>query len=240
MVLKATDGKNWTAETVTFKVLNVNDAPVLAPMQDQMADNRHAFVYKVPIKDEDIGFDPLEKLILSSDCNIFTIDQSKGEIRFTPTVAMARTYKCTIGASDAQGLTASGTLNITVKVLNSLPKIESVSVGAKALPVKASSKVDLTVMASDPDSDTLTYQWFKGKDLSTPIGTNKTIQIKAPKSGKETYTVFVSDGIDKSNSTITIPVKKEGKGLLPGFEIMPVVCALALGAAVMVMRQRKR
>ncbi len=239
MVLKVTDGKNWTTETVVFKVLNVNDAPVLSPMPDQTADNRHAFVYKVPVKDEDIGFDSQEKLTFSSDCNMFTINPSTGEIRFTPTVTMAGTHKCTIEVSDAHGLTASGTLNITVKVVNSPPKIDAIVMSAKA-PVKAGSKLVLTVQASDQDNDNLTYQWFKGKDLNTPVGTNKTLYIKAPKSGKETYTVIVWDGIAKTNSTLTVPVKKEAKGLLPGFEMIPTVCALALVTAVMVMRRRTR
>jgi hypothetical protein len=239
MVLKVTDGKNWTAETVVFTVLNVNDAPILSPMPDQKADNRHAFVYKVPVKDEDLGFDPQEKLTFTSDCNMFTIAPATGEIKFTPIFAMAGTHKCNIEVMDNLGLTASGTLNLTVKVVNSPPKIDGVILSAKA-PVKAGSKLDLTVQASDPDNDTVTYQWFKGKDLNTPVGTNKTLPIKAPKSGKETYTVIVSDGITKTNSTITVPVKKEAKGLLPSFELIPAVCAIALVAAVMVMRRRTR
>jgi hypothetical protein len=238
MVLKVTDGHNWTTETVVFKVLNVNDAPILSAIPDQNADNRHAFVYLVSAKDEDIGFDPLEKLTFSSECEVFTIDPGTGEIRFTPTVAMAGTHKCSIEVSDAQGLSANATMNITVKVVNSPPKIDTITIDVKT-PVKSGSKVILLGKATDPDNDPLTYQWFKDKDLSTPVGTNKTLEIKAPKSGKVTYTLVVSDGITKTNNTVTIPVKKEAKGLLPGFELIPSVFALALLSAVIVMRRKK-
>ena len=237
MVLKVSDGQMDDSDTVIFHVINVNDAPTLGAMPDQKADNRHEFVYKVPAEDKDLGYDPKEALTFSSDSNIFKINASTGEIRFRPTAAMVGTHKFKIDVVDRQGLGVSGTLTINISLVNG-PPVVTVSADKK-MPVKGGQMVRLTAAATDPDSDILTYRWYKVSDPATTLGTNSTLDVKAQKSGKVGFGVDVSDGIAKANATFTVSVTQEKSGI-PGFDIVPAVVAVALVAMALVSLRRRR
>jgi hypothetical protein len=237
MVLKVSDGQLDDTDTVIFHVINVNDAPMLGAMPAQKADNRHEFVYKVPAKDKDLGYDPKEALTFSSDSIIFKINATTGEIRFRPTAAMAGTHSYKITVVDRQGLEASGTLTINISLVNS-PPVVTVSADRK-MPVKGGQTVRLTAVATDPDTDSLTYRWYKVSDPGTTLGTNATLDVKAQKSGKVGFGVEVSDGIAKADAFFTVSVTQEKSGI-PGFDLGPAVVAVALVAMMLVSLRRRR
>lgn len=233
MVLKVSDGELEDTDTVLFRVVDVNDAPTLEAMPDQKADNRHEFVYKVPAKDKD----PKDELTFSTDSNQFKINSTTGEVRFWPKPAMAGSHTIKISVVDRLGLGATGYLTINISVVNGPPTVTITS--SSKMPMKPSSKVTLTAVATDPDGDKLTYRWYKASDPATTLGTNSTLAVKSQKSGQAIYGVDVSDGIAITNKTFTLSVKKSS-AFIPGFDGGLTIWVVALVAMALVALRRRK
>jgi hypothetical protein len=115
------------------------------------------------------------------------------------------TYTINVTASDGKGGTASRSL--TIDVVNTPPVIANLTSSATSLAPEASCSLSCT--ASDPDGDTLTYQWTTtGGTIS---GEGSAVTWLAPAAeGTYTISVTVSDGkggTASQNLTINVETK---------------------------------
>lgn len=125
------------------------------------------------------------------------------------------TYTITVVATDGQGGSASKTVNV------SATKNPTISSGPTATPssILAGASSTISVTASDPDGDTLSYSW--SATGGTISGTTSSVTYTAP-STAGTYTIFVTVSDSKGGSatgnvsvtitTITKTVQKIATG----------------------------
>jgi hypothetical protein len=126
-------------------------------------------------------------------------------------------------------------MNLTIVVKNTLPVVDIVP--AKKGSPMAGGKFTLNAVATDADSDKITYAWY-GKDGTTLLGSDANLTQKASKAGKYTYTVKVSDGIGETSKSYTVQVKAQSKGLIPGFGPGLVLSAMIVVALAFTVLRR--
>lgn len=239
MTLTVSDGFMEDSEVVTFTVKNRNDVPIIDPIPDQIAYRGTEFVYQVVAHDEDLGNIHGERLTYMDNSDLFDIDPETGEIRFTPTVADIGVYNVSVGAEDEERDSGFFTFVLTIELVNDLPVVRIDTNNGKLSFMKG-AKVTLTAVATDADGDPMTYSWTSENEPEQVLGTTEILELKAKKKGKTTYMVTVSDGFNETVQTVTIKVKVEEKGLLPGFGADMVIGSLALLAAMALLGKRGR
>jgi PKD repeat protein len=97
------------------------------------------------------------------------------------------------------------TLDITILLPNRSPTIDALTPAATALAVEVGNSLNFTVKCSDPDGDTVTYEW----ELDAILVSNATEYTYTPVDedvGSHTLTLTVSDGRLTSSQTWTITV----------------------------------
>lgn len=97
------------------------------------------------------------------------------------------------------------TLEITILLPNRSPTIDAFAPTAAALTVEAGNSLNFTVKCSDPDGDTITYEW----ELDAVLVSNATEFTYTPVDddvGSHTLTLTVNDGRLTSSQTWTITV----------------------------------
>lgn len=78
---------------------------------------------------------------------------------------------------------------------NKPPKIDSFTPAERTLTVVPEEEVNFSVVASDPDGDSLSYSWSETGDGTLTAGTSSTAKWKGPKeAGTATVKVTVTDG----------------------------------------------
>ncbi len=130
-----------------------------------------------------------------------------------PDVNASGTYTLRVTVTDGKGGSVQGTVDLSVTKVNRAPLVPAtITVPAT---IRAGDMVTLTLGASDPDGDPLTYTWeqtapaaqgtwFSGRDsdspqwyspvLSTQTSFTFTVTVKEAESPAETRTVTVSVG----------------------------------------------
>jgi len=97
------------------------------------------------------------------------------------------------------------TLEITILLPNRSPTVDAFTPTAAALTVEVGNSLNFTVRCSDPDGDTITYEW----ELDAVLVSNTTEHTYTPVDadvGSHTLTLTVSDGRLTSSQTWTITV----------------------------------
>jgi hypothetical protein len=97
------------------------------------------------------------------------------------------------------------TLTITILIPNRAPTIDSFTPSAAALTVNVGDSLNFTAVCSDPDNDTLTYEW----KLDNSLVSTSTEHLYAPVDndiGTHTLALTVSDGHLTDTQTWTITV----------------------------------
>ena len=100
------------------------------------------------------------------------------------------TYTVTVAVDDGKGGTVQSSVQITVGA-NQSPIISSLSANPSGILYGGTTL--LTCVASDPDGDTVTYNWSASAGSISGVG-NKVTWIAPSKSGSFNITVLVSDG----------------------------------------------
>jgi len=196
----ATDGSLTATETVSLTVSNTNRPPVLAVIGDKNGAENTLLTFTVTASDPD-G----DALLLSAS-NLpvgATFNPSTGEFSWTPSYSQAGVYTpVNFQVSDGTD-TVSEAITITIANTNQPPVLGSI--GSKN--IKEQATLSFTVLATDPDGDTLTYS-------ASPLPAGATFANRAflwtpsvGQAGKYNVTFAASD--DKggtSSETVAISV----------------------------------
>ena len=116
-----------------------------------------------------------------------SVSPSSGRSSVTWTAPQAPgTYRVTVTVRDNQGGRRSKSVNITVTRANKPPAIDSLTANPASVVPGGSSTV--TVDASDPDDDTLTYSWSTTGDATvSPRTSHSSITWTAPRVEHPTF-----------------------------------------------------
>jgi hypothetical protein len=140
VTINVTDTKIITSQNVYFDLTNINDAPIIYNISNNVTNSNSnydiynltaypdvLFYYQINGTDPDLGIDPDETLIYSDNsslcsgnCPTLTLNSSTGLLQFLPNTSSIGTYYYKITLTDNEGLNVNQTLNITVKS-NSAP-----------------------------------------------------------------------------------------------------------------------
>jgi len=128
----------------------------------------------------------------------------------------AGTYTFTLTVTDPSGATGTDTVSITVTAeTNQTPSASAssnapVTVPHDGSPATNTGSITLNGTASsDPDGDSLAYQWKEG---NTVLGSTATLQVSKP-AGDYTFTLVVTDPYGASSSaSVSVHVNPEPNG----------------------------
>ena len=137
-----------------------------------------------------------------------------------------------IGSTRVAGCPGSFTAGEGEEIANSPPVIKSVTADPSEIFEGQTSAV--SVLASDPDDDSLTYDWSAirvsdSENVTNVIsGSDSQITFTGPQIEEETdykVTVEVNDGKDKANDSVVIKVKQDLSSLIvePGKEALSFI-----------------
>ncbi|UCE38370.1 MAG: TIGR03790 family protein [Thermoplasmata archaeon] len=133
----------FDTQEFTVSVSNINDPPLLVPINDQEATEDEPYYYQVGASDIDLN----DELSFFDDSDLFSIDRDTGEISFTPTNDDVGTHIVNITVKDKAGAMASQFVTFEILNTNDPPVLDFVS-DWQAI---EDSKFTLTVTASDMD-----------------------------------------------------------------------------------------
>ncbi len=194
ITFNVTDDKFKVNMTVVFTINEFNDAPYFDPplvnlsgMQDTL------FTYNVNASDEENGTDEVEgNLHFSTNATFFTIDETTGEISFTPTNADVGTHAINISVNDTVKKNTT-TIWFIIAEYNDPPNITAFAPNNTALNITENSSQQFNISVNEPDGDTVTYSWLlDGVEQSTTQ--NWTYYPNFGAAGVHNLTTVVSDG----------------------------------------------
>ena len=196
---------NKDQQEVIFIILNVNDPPILQPIENQKINRNTSFQLKVNATDPDFGYNLQEKLIFSDNTSLFNIDKNTGWINFTSTKSDAGLHFIEITVLDHDNASSSIQFKFEIILNNTAPKVK-ILISDNLTSIKEGKTFILTAQAIDYDNDPLTYKWF---DNNNVIGTGMSIEIRDVKPKKHIFNLMVSDGITNTTVSYEIYVKQK-------------------------------
>jgi YD repeat-containing protein len=173
-----------------FLVGALNEAPLAA--DDQFVTEK-GLPLTMPVlandTDPDGQLDPASLEIVSSTANGgIVVDAATGVVTYTPHAGYAGTDAFSYVVKDDNGAT-SNVATVTI-IVQAGPEIGSLEVAAAALEGQA---VEMTVIASDPNQDTLRYDWDFGDGSDPLVDATSVVQHRFVDDGTFQVTVTVSD-----------------------------------------------
>ncbi|MCC5669346.1 putative Ig domain-containing protein [Nostoc sp. CHAB 5784] len=151
ITLTASDGNKSSSQTIAILVNNTNQAPVLAPLPIQTAQENNSIEFTSAAAD--IDNDSLIYSAVSPLPNGASFDPRTGKFTWKPNYEQAGEYVLNFAATDPQG--ASDIRDVTLRVAN-VNRSPAINVSNHA--VALGEKLQFTVRGTDPDRNTnLTY-----------------------------------------------------------------------------------
>ncbi|MFZ5470043.1 MAG: putative Ig domain-containing protein, partial [Myxococcota bacterium] len=147
------------SRTVTLTVTDANRAPTVSFIGNQTVAQGETLSFIVSATDPDGDTLTLSSSTLPTNA---TFSTSSGAFSFSPSFSQTGTETITFTATDPGGLTGSQTVQIAINSTNRKPVLANVA----AQTVAEGAQLNITLSATDPDGDTLTYS-FSG---SLPTG----------------------------------------------------------------------
>ena len=203
---KVNDGTvDSNTATVTIDVVAVDDSPVAY-------DNSYTFVKdstnnSITLTSSDVDSGSLNYTVVS-DVSNGTLTCTNKNCTYNPDTsyvgADSFTYKVNDGNSDSN----TATISITVISVNDAPSSNNLSITV----AEDSTNNPITLSASDPDSDPLTYTIISNPTNGTLICTNEncTYTPNPNYNGTDSFTYKANDGEEDSNTaTVNITVTPE-------------------------------
>jgi hypothetical protein len=229
--IKATDGQYTVQYNASVTVQAINDPPhidTFTPVSPSMTINEGEQV-DFNIVASDIPNEG-ETLVYTWSSNSKVVGENAASYKFMTDSTSAGKYTIVVSVSDGE-LKDSHTWSVTVKNVNRKPTALITAPGASDV-LKSDTPITFSANGSDPDSDTLTYQWsIDGTSVGS--GPSVTTMVAA---GTHTVKVVVADPNGGSvEATTSITVKKVGGSTGGGGAGSSMLyIALAVVAAVIV------
>ena len=175
-----------------------------------------------PIARATISTDPPTSTVTTDSSGNYTITDVK-EGSYTIKVSKSGYLEGSVEISVVSGGTAKA--DVRLKALNSPPIIHGISYPQS---IDVGETHTITVDASDPDDDPLTYTW-RALDGGTISGIGKSVTWTAPKTtGTFSISVSISDGVNEPVSqTVNIGVKTS----TPVIKIDPYLSEVSSGSS---------
>ena len=197
------DGDKSDSKIVTITVNNVNRVPKLTvDPKDVTVDEGQAMTpITITVSDEDGDTITVTAENLPGWAKLTKIDDTTWKIDGTPDYDDAGTYTVTVKASDGSDVVIE-TVNITVNNVNRAPVIDRIE--GKTI-YNETETVELTIVAHDPDGDTLSY----GKNVTFGVMDGNVFRWTTDNddAGNYTITFTVSDGDKSDSKVVTITIR---------------------------------
>ena len=189
------DGEATSSEaTVSVLVEAVNDAP---SADDQEVSTEEDTPVTITLTGSDTEGDALTFAIATppSKGSLGTLDSSTGEVRYTPDENENGADSFSFTVSDGEADSAEATVTINLGVVNDAPVAD-----AQEVETAEDTPLTLTLSASDPDSDTLTYEVVTQPTNGSLSGDapNLTYTSDENYNGADSFTFKANDGNDDS------------------------------------------
>jgi hypothetical protein len=199
----ASDGQATSATaTVSITVNAVNDPPQAAADTASTAEDASVLVDALA-NDSDVDGDALTLVSAAAGAN-GSVELSEGKIRYTPSADFHGSDAFTYTIRDPAGLTASGTVQVTVTAVNDPPTAVSQNVTTAE-----DTSAAVTLAGADKEGAPLTFAVQTGPAHGTLSGAppNLTYTPALNYHGADSFTFTVSDGAATSGpATVTIAV----------------------------------
>ena len=203
---KANDGTvDSDPATVSITVTAVNDAPV-ANGDTVSTDEDTTASFDVLANDVDVENNTLQLASLPNPPSngVAAISADKTRVEYTPNADYYGSDSVTYTVSDGIGNSNTATVSVTVNAVNDTPVADS-----QDLTTDEDTALAVTLTASDPDDDTLTFTVLTDPENGTLTGTapNLTFTPDADWNGETSFTFKANDGTENSNTaTVTLTV----------------------------------
>jgi hypothetical protein len=204
--VNVSDGTNTSSQSLMVNISNVNEAPIISSLSSSItvAEGQTAVV---TVSASDPDGDSLTYSLTGTDASSLSISSS-GVITFNtaPDYETKTSYSITVNVSDGTA-TTSQAITINVSNVSEAPSISGLS---SSISVAENQTAVVTVSASDPDGDSLTYS-LSGADaayLSISSSGVITFNTAPDYETKSSYsiTVNVSDGSNTTSKALSINI----------------------------------
>ncbi|VVB99999.1 Tk-subtilisin [uncultured archaeon] len=192
------DGNLSASSGINFKVINVNRAPVLSPIQPQNLSAGQLFNLQVTASDPDN-----DTLTYSVDTNLFDINSETGSISFVPKKADAGKYLIKITASDGNS-SDSNVFELEVIVPNEPPVLE---ISMDRNEFMLFDEAIIKVNATDEDNDRVSFSIDNNKFKFDGNSAFKWSIYDANSFGDYNVTITASDGVNTVQKSVSFRVK---------------------------------
>ena len=187
--------------------LEANEAPVLAPIPDQVTNELTLLTFTASATDTSLPAGPITYSIINPPFNA-SINATTGVFSWTPTETQGNgtTYALTIRASDGQ-LSTERTVNITVNEINLAPALATIP----PQNVNEGSLLTFTAAATDADipANTLSFSLLSapaGAAINPTTGVFTWTPTEAQGPGTYNFTARVSDGSLTHDQPVSVTV----------------------------------
>jgi len=176
-------------------VININQLPVIEPVEEQIWHEDEPVLMKIIANDPDLG----DRITFSDTTSMFDIDPRNGEINFTPAQNNVGKHQVRVHVQDEAGLYADVYFDVTVLSHNDAPTV-TIRVETLKQHLKEGDMLSLAAVAEDEDNQKtdLHYVWFlNGKE----VGEGDVLILDDLKPGHSTVELRVDDGENTVSST---------------------------------------
>ena len=196
--ITVSDGENQSSKLIPFKVLPVDNPPVLLPIGNLTAYEEHQFLLQ--LNATDIENDSLEFVyLLNGSFPSFNMSTS-GLLNFTPNTSEIgnHTVNITVREVANHSLMDWEIVRIEVRHWNHPPNITSYSPNSTNLSIYENESINFSQTSTDADNDTLAYSWLIDSALNATTA-NWTYVPGYFAAGNHTITFIVNDSINTSS-----------------------------------------
>ncbi|MBL9135107.1 MAG: tandem-95 repeat protein [Verrucomicrobiales bacterium] len=197
----SSDGSATSAPaTITLTVRPLNDPPTANSANRSVAENSSV---TIDLTGSDIDGDALAYSIVQAPTN-GVLSGAAPNLTYRPNTNFVGVDSLRFKVSDGAATSSVATVSITVSEVNQAP-----SAIARSVSVAEDGSIAITLTATDPDGDTLTFAVSRAPTRGTLTGTapNLTYRPSANLSGSDSFRFTASDGrLTSAEATVSITI----------------------------------